>query len=120
MRASARAARACAGASLSLIHIWDDVDCVFVFSSWETHIEQTIEALDCGKRVAMEVGGSQSVEECWRLVRKSEETGIPVMMLENCCYGENELNLLNMIRKAVSYTHLDVYKRQAWRCTRCS
>lgn len=79
----------------------DDVDCVFVFSSWETHIEQTIEALDCGKRVAMEVGGSQSVEECWRLVRKSEETGIPVMMLENCCYGENELNLLNMIRKGL-------------------
>ena len=79
----------------------DDVDCVFVFSSWETHIAQTIEALDCGKRVAMEVGGSQSVEECWSLVRKSEETGTPVMLLENCCYGENELNVLNMIRKGL-------------------
>ena len=78
-----------------------DVDAVVVFSSWETHILHAVEALDLGKRVAMEVGGASSVEECWSLVRKSEQTGIPVMLLENCCYGENELTLLNMIRKGV-------------------
>lgn len=77
----------------------EDVDAVAVFTSWETHIDIAIEALECGKRVAMEVGGATSVDECWRMVHKSEETGIPVMLLENCCYGETELTLLNMIRK---------------------
>ena len=76
----------------------DDVDAVVVMTSWETHIPIAIMALRCGKRVAMEVGGATSVEECWQLVRASEETGIPVMMLENCCYGETELTLQNMIR----------------------
>ena len=79
----------------------DDVDAVVVMTSWETHIPIAIMALRCGKRVAMEVGGATSVEECWQLVRASEETGIPVMMLENCCYGETELTLQNMIRQNV-------------------
>lgn len=79
----------------------DDVDAVIVMTGWETHIPLCIEALRAGKRVAMEVGGATSVEECWQLVRASEETGIPVMFLENCCYGETELTLLNMIRQGV-------------------
>ena len=79
----------------------NDVDAVVVMTSWETHIPIAIMALRCGKRVAMEVGGATSVEECWQLVRTSEETGIPVMMLENCCYGETELTLQNMIRQNV-------------------
>lgn len=78
-----------------------DVDAVIIMTSWETHIPLAIKALRCGKRPAMEVGGAASVEECWRLVRASEETGIPVMMLENCCYGERELALLHMIHQGV-------------------
>ena len=35
------------------------------------------------------------------MVRTSEDTGVPVMLLENCCYGETELTLQNMIRKGV-------------------
>ena len=79
----------------------DDVDAVIIMTGWETHIPLCIEALRAGKRAAMEVGGATSVEECWQLVRASEETGIPVMLLENCCYGETELTLLNMIRQGV-------------------
>ncbi len=79
----------------------DDVDAVVVMTSWETHIPLCIDAMRAGKRVAMEVGGATSVDECWQLVRVSEETGIPVMLLENCCYGSSELTLLNMIRKNV-------------------
>ena len=56
-----------------------DVDAVIIMTSWETHIPLAIKAMRCGKRPAMEVGGAASVEECWRLVRASEETGIPVM-----------------------------------------
>lgn len=78
-----------------------DVDAVIIMTSWETHIPLCIEAMKRGKRPAMEVGGASSVDECWRLVRVSEETGVPVMLLENCCYGETELTLLNMIRQDV-------------------
>ena len=79
----------------------DDVDAVILMTSWETHIPLAIRAMRCGKRPAMEVGGASSVEECWQLVRASEETGIPVMMLENCCYGKTELTLLRMVRQGV-------------------
>lgn len=79
----------------------EDVDAVIVMTGWETHISLAIQALYCGKRVAMEVGGSASLDECWQLVHASEATGIPVMMLENCCYGETELALLNMVRQNI-------------------
>jgi len=79
----------------------EDVDAVVVMTGWETHIIVAIQALRLGKRVAMEVGGGTSVEECWQLVRVSEETGIPVMLLENCCYGEVELTIQNMINQGV-------------------
>jgi hypothetical protein len=32
------------------------------------------------------------------MVRTSEATGLPCMMLENCCYGMEEMALLNMVR----------------------
>ena len=78
-----------------------DVDAVIIMTGWETHIPLAIRAMRCGKRPAMEVGGATSVEECWQLIRASEETGVPVMLLENCCYGEKELTMLNMIRQGV-------------------
>ena len=78
-----------------------DVDAVIVMSSWETHIPLCIMAMRCKKPVAMEVGGATSVDECWQLVRVSEETSMPCMLLENCCYGEVELTLQNMIRQNV-------------------
>ena len=78
-----------------------DVDAVIIMTGWETHIPLAIQAMRLGKRPAMEVGGATNLEECWQMVRTSEETGVPVMLLENCCYGETELTLQNMIRKGV-------------------
>ena len=79
----------------------DDIEAVIIMTSWTTHITIALEALRAGKRVAMEVGGAASLEECWALVRESERTGIPVMMLENCCYHSVEMAMLNMIRQGV-------------------
>ena len=78
-----------------------DVDAVMVFSSWETHLDICIAAMKAGKRTATEVGGANSLDDCWRLVRTYEDTGIECMMLENCCYGREEMTLLNMVRKGV-------------------
>lgn len=79
----------------------DDIDAVVVMTSWTTHIAICVAAMRAGKRVAMEVGGAASIDECWKLVRTSEETGIPCMLLENCCYNNEEMALLNMIRQGV-------------------
>ncbi len=79
----------------------DSIDAVVVMTSWTTHLHISTDALRAGKRVAMEVGGAASVDECWQLVRASEQTGIPVMMLENCCYNQEEMALLNMVKQGL-------------------
>lgn len=78
-----------------------EVDAVVVSTSWETHVKIAIEALKAGKATAMEVGGAFSEEELWELVDTYEQTKTPFMFLENCCYGEYELMLTNMIRKGM-------------------
>ncbi|NLD88569.1 MAG: Gfo/Idh/MocA family oxidoreductase [Clostridiales bacterium] len=79
----------------------EDIDAVIIATSWQTHGRITAAAMRAGKYAAFEVGGASSVEECWELVRAYEETGIWCMMLENCCYGELELALLNMIKQGL-------------------
>ncbi len=79
----------------------EDVEAIVITTGWETHIPIAIEALRNGKRPALEVGGANSLDECWRLVRESQHTGVPVMLLENCCYNLEEMTLLNMVRKGL-------------------
>lgn len=79
----------------------DEIDAVIVSTSWADHINVAIDAMNAGKYVATEVGGSYSLEECWQLVKTYEQTGIPCMMLENCCYGREELMVLNMVKKGL-------------------
>ena len=79
----------------------ESVEAVMIFSAWEAHIPQAVAAMKAGKWVGMEVGGAYSVKQCWDLVRTHEETGVPVMMLENCCFGKRELMVANMARRGV-------------------
>lgn len=76
----------------------DDVEAVLIFTNWEVHIEIAIASMKAGKAVGMEVGGACSIEECLKLVACYEETKMPFMMLENCCFGKDELLALNMVR----------------------
>lgn len=78
-----------------------DLDCVFVYSSWTSHVDICLAAMEHGLYVATEVGGATSIEQCWELVRTSERTGKPCMMLENCCYERNEMMILNMIKQGL-------------------
>lgn len=81
--------------------IREDVDAVIAPSSWATHREIAIASMRAGKKIGIEVGGAHSLQECWDLVRVSEETGVDCMMLENCCYGREELAILNMIKEGI-------------------
>lgn len=76
----------------------DEIDAVIIATNWLSHIPVAIDAMKAGKYTAIEVGPAASLDECWQLVRTSEETGMPCMLLENCCYGKYELMILNMIR----------------------
>jgi hypothetical protein len=76
----------------------DNVDAVLVATAWETHISIAIEAMKAGKITALEVGGACSIEECWKLVHTYEETGTPIMMMENCCYDRFELISTALVR----------------------
>ena len=78
-----------------------EVEAVLVLTAWESHVEMCIAAMRAGKKVGTEVGGAYNIEDCFRLVRAYEETGIHCMMLENCCYGRKELMALNMVRKGL-------------------
>ncbi|MEI7435799.1 MAG: Gfo/Idh/MocA family oxidoreductase [bacterium] len=79
----------------------DDVEAVMISTSWNSHLPIATAALKAGKYAAFEVGGASSTDELWELVRASEQTGTPCMMLENCCYGRNELMVLNMVRQGL-------------------
>ena len=74
------------------------LDAVFTPSSWTSHVQVCLDAMNAGLYAATEVGGATSVQQCWDLVRTSEKTGKPCMLMENCCYGREELTILNMVK----------------------
>ena len=78
-----------------------DVEVVVIASAWENHIPAAIAAMQAGKYVGCEVGGAYSIDDCWKLVHTYEETGRHCMMLENCCYGRDELMVLRMVREGL-------------------
>lgn len=79
----------------------DDIKAVMCCTTWITHSRIAVDCMRAGKHVGIEVGGAASIEECWQLVRTSEETGKFCMLLENCCYDRNEMALLRMVREGI-------------------
>lgn len=74
---------------------------LIICASWDMHVEMCIEAMKAGKYVGCEVGGAYSLRECWKLIETYEETKVPVMFLENCLYGRDEMMVLNMAEQGV-------------------
>ena len=79
----------------------DDIDLVYTATPWDWHVPVCLTALRNGKHVATEVPAAYTVEDCWKLVDASERSRRHCLMLENCCYGYNELLVLNMCRAGV-------------------
>ena len=78
-----------------------ELDAIVVTTSWADHLPIAIEAMKAGKYVATEVGGAYSLDECWDWCVPMRITGMPCMMLENCCYGRDELMVLNMVKQGL-------------------
>ena len=79
----------------------DKVDAVVIATPWKEHIRMAIDSMKAKKYTAFEVGGAYSLEECFELVKTYEETKTECMMLENCCFGRDELLVLNMVRQGL-------------------
>ena len=69
----------------------DDIEMIYVATAWESHVEIAIAALYAGKATGLEVGGAYSIRELEELVEAQERTGTPFMLMENCCYNEDEM-----------------------------
>ena len=76
----------------------DDIDLVVIATPWIWHVRMAVAGMKQGKHVAVEVPAARTLNECWELVNTSESTRRHCIQLENCCYGYNELMVLNMVR----------------------
>jgi predicted dehydrogenase len=77
------------------------IDAVIIMIGWKNRPRMAMESMRAGKYTAIEVGCADTLQECYDLVSTYEETGIPVMMLENCCYGRREMLVLNMVKQGL-------------------
>ncbi len=78
-----------------------EIDAVFVMTGWSGRPQIAMEAMRAGKYVGIEVGCADTLDECFALVDTYEQTGTPLMMLENCCYGRRELAALRMVKEGL-------------------
>ncbi|MBR3848366.1 MAG: Gfo/Idh/MocA family oxidoreductase [Oscillospiraceae bacterium] len=73
-----------------------ELDAIVIMTGWQGRAELACKSMRAGKYTAIEVGGAFDLSECFKLVDTYEETGVPLMMLENCCYGREEMLALNV------------------------
>ncbi|MBS1681360.1 MAG: Gfo/Idh/MocA family oxidoreductase [Bacteroidetes bacterium] len=78
-----------------------DIDAVIISTPWEWHTRMCIDSMNAKKYVGCEVIVGMTVDECWDIVRTSEKTGMPLMMLENVCYRRDVMAVLNMVRQNI-------------------
>ncbi|EIE98798.1 Gfo/Idh/MocA family protein [Saccharomonospora glauca] len=74
----------------------DEVDLVYVATPWDWHFRQGLAAVEGGKHVGIELPIATELKELWQLVDASERFRRHVFLMENCCYGRNELAILRM------------------------
>jgi predicted dehydrogenase len=76
----------------------DDIDLIFNATPWRWHVPVCLEAMGSGKHTAVEVPAAYTEDDCWSLVETAEKSRRHCVMMENCCYGQRELMILNMVR----------------------
>ncbi|MES2465090.1 MAG: Gfo/Idh/MocA family oxidoreductase [Armatimonadota bacterium] len=79
----------------------DDIDLLYIATPWDLHVPMAVAAMESGKAVAVEVPAATTLEGCWQLVETSERTRQHCVLLENCCYGQSEMLVLNLVRAGV-------------------
>ena len=78
-----------------------DLDIVYIATPWNWHVPMALAAMKNGKHAATEVPACTTLQEAWDLVDTSEATRMHCVILENCCYGSNEMMVLGMVRDGI-------------------
>jgi predicted dehydrogenase len=78
-----------------------ELDLVLTATPWEWHVPVCLAALRTGKHAATEVPAAVTLDECWQLVEAAERHRKHCVMLENCCYDQREMLMLNLVRQGV-------------------
>lgn len=79
----------------------EELDAVFVTAGWQWHADICCAAMNAGVHAFVEVPLAMSLRDLWRVVDCAERTKRHCMMLENACYGRDELMFLNMVQQGV-------------------
>lgn len=79
----------------------EDIDVVCVATPWIWHVPMAVMSMRHGQHAFVEVPAARTLEECWELVNTSEQTRRHCVMLENCCYGYNEMLMYNLVHDGV-------------------
>ncbi len=77
------------------------IEGVILMNSWKGRVPMAISAMEAGKYAGIDVGCAYTLEECWDLIDTYEKTNVPVMMLENCCYGRAEMMTYNVAEQGL-------------------
>jgi hypothetical protein len=87
----------------------DDVDLLLITTPWRWHTPMAIYGMEQGCHVASEVPIAYTLEDCYKLIQTAESTRKHCMMIENCCYNDEEMFVLNMIQEGVfgDLTHVE-------------
>jgi len=75
-----------------------DLEGVIISTPWLWHTRMSVDAMQAGKYAGVEVSAANTLQECWDLVNAYEETGVPLMILENVCYRRDVMAVLQMVR----------------------
>ena len=78
-----------------------DLDGVIISTPWLWHTRMSVDAMRAGKYAGVEVSAANTLQECWDLVNTHEETGVPVMIMENVCYRRDVMAVLQMVREGL-------------------
>src|SRR3984957_17060426 len=79
----------------------NDIDLVLIATPWLWHVPMALAAIKHGNHVGFEVPAAKTIADCWELVNTSEATRRHCIQLENCCYGDNEMLVLNMVKAGI-------------------
>ena len=74
-------------------------DVVYNTTPIELHRPVAVKAMESGLHVLTEVEMTNTLEGNWELVETAERTRRHCMMLENCCYGEDEMLMFNLAKR---------------------
>ncbi len=75
-----------------------DIDLVYNATPWDWHVPIAVCAMEHGHHCAVEVPAATTLKDCWKLVETSEKTRRHCIQLENCCYGHEEMMVLQMVK----------------------